>query len=144
MSGVRHRLRVLLAGPGETAARLARSLRDAGHEVVWSAADSPPDLLAVGAVQEDADVVVLHLPDGAVPDLEDAVADALAARDASDIRVLAGPDVADLATRVAEQARTSGPMPYVTSDGPPSSYRRVATSVRREPDPGGRQPGSPT
>jgi methylmalonyl-CoA mutase C-terminal domain/subunit len=48
------RLRVVVGDPG-----LARALRDAGHEVVYTGADHSPEEVVATAIQEDADLIGL-------------------------------------------------------------------------------------
>ena len=61
------RIRVVIAGPGRedgdrTAEVLARALRDAGMEVVYTDRPHAPDRLVETVVQEDADAVGVVLP----------------------------------------------------------------------------------
>ena len=48
------RLRIVVAEPG-----LARGLRDAGHEVVYTGPDHTPEQIVATAIQEDADLIGL-------------------------------------------------------------------------------------
>jgi methylmalonyl-CoA mutase C-terminal domain/subunit len=69
---VEERIRVVIAGPGadgedRTAEILARVLRDAGMEVVYTDRPHAPVQLIATVVQEDADAVGLTLPPGADP-----------------------------------------------------------------------------
>jgi len=62
---VEERIRVVIAGPGpgdRTAEVLARALRDAGMEVVYTDRPHAPAQLVATVVQEDADAVGLALP----------------------------------------------------------------------------------
>ncbi|MCW2842872.1 MAG: cobalamin B12-binding protein [Nocardioides sp.] len=83
------RLRVVVDGPGPDGAdpvrdAVARGLRDAGHEVIWTGLHQLPEQLVETALQEDADLVALP---GADDDFVGRVVDRLAERDASDIEV---------------------------------------------------------
>ncbi len=63
------RIRVVVAGPGPAdedrlAVALARALRDAGMEVVYTDRPHTPEQLLATVVQEDADAVGLTVPAG--------------------------------------------------------------------------------
>ena len=89
------KIRVLVAKPGldghdRGAKVIARALRDAGMEVVYTGLRQTPEQVAEAAVQEDVDVVALSLLSGAHMTLMPKVVDLLKARDAGDIVVLGG------------------------------------------------------
>ena len=46
------RLRIVAGEPG-----LARALRDAGHEVIYTGPDHTPEQIVATAIQEDADLI---------------------------------------------------------------------------------------
>jgi len=69
---------------------IARALRDAGHEVIYSGLHQTPAQIAETAVQEDVDAVGLSSLSGAHMSLFPKVVEELAARDASDIVVFGG------------------------------------------------------
>lgn len=82
---------------------LARSLRDAGHEVVYTGLQQPPGPMVETAIQEDADLIGLSAPAGAdlVPFLTALVA-LLRAREVEDIEVfVVGGKQQDLAVLTA-------------------------------------------
>jgi methylmalonyl-CoA mutase, C-terminal domain len=88
-------VRVVVAKPGldghdRGAKVVARALRDAGFEVIYTGLHQTPAQIAETAVQEDADAVGLSVLSGAHMTLFTAVIEELAARDASDIRVFGG------------------------------------------------------
>jgi methylmalonyl-CoA mutase, C-terminal domain len=88
-------VRVVVAKPGldghdRGAKVVARALRDAGFEVIYTGLHQTPAQIAETAVQEDADAVGLSVLSGAHMTLFTAVLEELAARDASDIRVFGG------------------------------------------------------
>ncbi|MGB8179850.1 MAG: cobalamin B12-binding domain-containing protein [Acidimicrobiales bacterium] len=68
---------------------VARLLRDAGMEVVYTGLFQTPETVAVAAIQEDVDVVGLSMLSGAHMTLAPLVVEALRARD-SDIPVVLG------------------------------------------------------
>ncbi len=74
---------------------IARALRDAGHEVIYSGLHQTPAQIAATAVQEDVDAVGLSSLSGAHLSLFPKVVEELAARDASDILVFGGGVIPD-------------------------------------------------
>jgi methylmalonyl-CoA mutase, C-terminal domain len=87
--------RILIAKPGldghdRGAKVIARALRDAGFEVIYSGLHQTPAQIAETAVQEDVDAVGLSSLSGAHKTLFPQVVEQLAARDASDIVVFGG------------------------------------------------------
>jgi len=89
------KIRILVAKPGldghdRGAKVVARALRDAGFEVVYTGLHQTPEMIAVAAVQEDVDAVGLSIMSGAHNTLFPAVMDELAARGADDIVVFGG------------------------------------------------------
>ncbi|HSN05890.1 MAG TPA: cobalamin B12-binding domain-containing protein, partial [Candidatus Angelobacter sp.] len=69
---------------------VARALRDAGIEVVYTGLHQTPEQIVETAIQEDADVIGLSVLSGAHLTLFRAVLDLLAAREATDIVVFGG------------------------------------------------------
>ena len=89
------RLRVLVAKPGldghdRGAKIVARALRDAGFEVIYTGLHQTPEMIAAAAVQEDVDGVGLSIMSGAHLTLFPAVVDALKERGAGDVTVFGG------------------------------------------------------
>ncbi len=96
----RQRIRILVAKPGldghdRGAKVVARALRDAGFEVVYTGLHQTPDMIATAAVQEDVDAVGLSIMSGAHNTLFPAVIDALAKHGATDVVVFGGGIVPD-------------------------------------------------
>jgi methylmalonyl-CoA mutase C-terminal domain/subunit len=92
---MRGRIRVLVAKPGldghdRGAKVIARALRDAGMEVIYTGLHQTPDMIADAAMQEDVDFVGLSILSGAHNTLFPAVLKELADREASDIVVFGG------------------------------------------------------
>jgi methylmalonyl-CoA mutase C-terminal domain/subunit len=88
-------LRVLVAKPGldghdRGAKVVARALRDAGMEVIYTGIRQTPEMIAEAAMQEDADVVGLSILSGAHLVLVPKVLDALRARGLGDVLVVVG------------------------------------------------------
>ena len=93
-------IRVVVAKPGldghdRGAKVVARALRDAGIEVVYTGLHQTPEQIVETAIQEDADVIGLSVLSGAHLTLFRAVLDQLAAHDASDIVVFGGGIIPD-------------------------------------------------
>lgn len=98
--------RILIAKPGldghdRGAKVIARALRDAGNEVIYSGLHQTPEQIVETALQEDVDAIGLSSLSGAHMGLFPKVVEILADRDADDIVVFGGgvipdADVADL------------------------------------------------
>src|ERR1700712_4258989 len=89
------KLRILVAKPGldghdRGAKVVARALRDAGFEVVYTGLHQTPEMIANAAVQEDVDAVGLSIMSGAHNTLFPAVIEALKAKGAKDVIVFGG------------------------------------------------------
>ena len=89
------KIRVVVAKPGldghdRGAKIIARALRDAGMEVIYTGLHQTPEQIAETAVQEDADAVGLSVLSGAHMGLFARVMEALRDRNASDIVVFGG------------------------------------------------------
>ncbi len=94
------KLRILIAKPGldghdRGAKVVARALRDAGFEVVYTGLHQTPEMIASAAVQEDVDAVGLSIMSGAHNTLFPAVMEALAAKGVDDIVVFGGGIIPD-------------------------------------------------
>ncbi len=89
------RIRVLIAKPGldghdRGAKVVARALRDAGMEVVYTGIRQTPQMIAEAALQEDVDVVGLSILSGAHLELFPRVVDELKSRGVNDVLLFAG------------------------------------------------------
>ena len=88
-------LRILVAKPGldghdRGAKIIARALRDAGFEVIYTGLHQTPEMIVAAALQEDVDAVGLSIMSGAHMTLFPAVIDLLKAKGASDVAVFGG------------------------------------------------------
>jgi methylmalonyl-CoA mutase C-terminal domain/subunit len=95
-----HTLRILVAKPGldghdRGAKIIARALRDAGMEVIYTGLHQTPEMIASAAVQEDVDAVGLSIMSGAHMTLFPAVIDLLREKGAGDIGVFGGGIIPD-------------------------------------------------
>jgi methylmalonyl-CoA mutase C-terminal domain/subunit len=89
------KIRVIIAKPGldghdRGAKVIARALRDAGMEVIYSGLRQTPEQIATAAVQEDVDVVGLSILSGAHNVLFPEILKLLKEKKGEDILVLAG------------------------------------------------------
>ncbi|HTL86718.1 MAG TPA: cobalamin B12-binding domain-containing protein [Acidimicrobiia bacterium] len=94
------RYRVVIAKPGldghdRGAKVIARALRDAGFEVVYTGLFQTPTTVAEAALQEDADAVGLSVLSGAHMTLIPAIVNELRARRLDDVLVFAGGIIPD-------------------------------------------------
>jgi methylmalonyl-CoA mutase C-terminal domain/subunit len=103
------RIRVVVAKPGldghdRGAKVVARALRDAGMEVVYTGLHQTPEQIVTTALQEDADVVGLSILSGAHLTLFPKVVALLRDRGAGDIVVFGGGIIPDADIPVLEAA----------------------------------------
>ncbi|HSE55865.1 MAG TPA: cobalamin B12-binding domain-containing protein [Nocardioidaceae bacterium] len=88
-------IRIVVAKPGldghdRGAKVVARALRDAGNEVIYTGLHQTPEQIVETAIQEDADVIGLSVLSGAHMTLFKKVIELLDERDARDIVVFGG------------------------------------------------------
>ncbi|MDY6872950.1 MAG: cobalamin B12-binding domain-containing protein [Chloroflexota bacterium] len=89
------KIRVLIAKPGldghdRGAKVVARALRDAGMEVIYTGLRQTPEMIAEAALQEDVDVVGLSILSGAHNALVPAVINKLAENGLTEIKIFVG------------------------------------------------------
>ena len=101
-------IRIVVAKPGldghdRGAKIVARALRDAGHEVIYTGLHQTPEQIVETAIQEDADLVGLSVLSGAHMTLFRRILELLAERDAEDIVVFGGGIIPDEDIPVLEQ-----------------------------------------
>ncbi|VBB06333.1 Hypothetical protein LUCI_1564 [Lucifera butyrica] len=94
------RIRVLVAKPGldghdRGAKVVARALRDAGFEVIYTGIRLTPEQIAEAALQEDVNVVALSLLSGAHNTLFPKVVQLVKAKGMNDVLVLGGGVIPD-------------------------------------------------
>ncbi|HBH12921.1 MAG: B12 binding domain of Methylmalonyl-CoA mutase [Clostridiales bacterium 38_11] len=88
-------IRVLVAKPGldghdRGAKMIARALRDAGMEVIYTGLRQTPEQIVAAAIQEDVDIIGMSILSGAHNHLFPKVIGLLKDQDAEDIMVIAG------------------------------------------------------
>jgi methylmalonyl-CoA mutase, C-terminal domain len=110
--------RIIVAKPGldghdRGAKVVARALRDAGMEVIYTGLHQTPEQIVETAIQEDADAVGLSILSGAHMTLFPRVAEELAKRGLDDVLVFGGgiipdPDIAALKEQGVSEIFTPG------------------------------------
>ena len=88
-------MRVLIAKPGldghdRGAKVIARALRDAGFEVIYTGIRQTPEMIAEAALQEDVDAIGISILSGAHVTLFPRIMEALKSRGIDDVPVWAG------------------------------------------------------
>jgi methylmalonyl-CoA mutase, C-terminal domain len=94
------KLRILVAKPGldghdRGAKIIARALRDAGMEVIYTGLHQTPEMIVNAAVQEDVDAIGMSIMSGAHMTLFPAVVELLKSNNASDIKIFGGGIIPD-------------------------------------------------
>jgi methylmalonyl-CoA mutase, C-terminal domain len=105
---VERKIRVLVAKPGldghdRGAKVIARALRDAGMEVVYTGLQQTPQMIVEAALQEDVDVIGLSILSGAHMTLLPKVTRLLREQGMDDVLVLAGGIISDDDGRVLRE-----------------------------------------
>ena len=95
------KLRVVIAKPGldghdRGAKVIARALRDAGMEVIYTGLRQTPEMIAATALQEDADVIGLSILSGAHNHIAPRLMELLKARGLDDVLVVIGGIIPDI------------------------------------------------
>ena len=94
------KLKIIIAKPGldghdRGAKVVARALRDAGYEVVYTGIRQTPEMIAETALQEDADMIGLSILSGAHLELFPRIVDELKKRGMDDVVLFAGGIIPD-------------------------------------------------
>ena len=121
--------RVIVAKPGldghdRGAKVIARTLRDAGMEVIYTGLHQSPQLIASTAVEEDADLVALSILSGAHLTLVPEVIDHLTQQGAAEVPVLVGGTIPAKDAQQLIQAGVAG------VHGPGTSREQLVQAVR--------------
>jgi methylmalonyl-CoA mutase C-terminal domain/subunit len=95
------RIRVVIAKPGldghdRGAKVIARALRDAGMEVIYTGLRQTPEQVVSAALQEDADVIGLSILSGAHNHIAPRLMELLRAKGLDDVLVLVGGIIPDV------------------------------------------------
>ena len=94
------KIRVLIAKPGldghdRGAKVVARALRDAGMEIIYTGLRQTPEMIAEAALQEDVDVVGLSILSGAHMALTPRILELLRANDQEHVKIFIGGIIPD-------------------------------------------------
>ena len=122
-------IRVLVAKPGldghdRGAKIIARALRDAGMEVIYTGIRQTPQMIVEAAAQEDVDVVGLSILSGAHLELFPQIVSGLKEQGMADVIVVAGGTIPE------EDRETLITMGISGIFGPGSSMRQVSEFIR--------------
>ncbi|OLE82109.1 MAG: methylmalonyl-CoA mutase [Acidobacteria bacterium 13_1_20CM_2_65_9] len=95
------KLRVVIAKPGldghdRGAKVIARALRDAGMEVIYTGLRQTPEMIAAAALQEDADVIGLSILSGAHNHIAPRLMELLKQKGLDDVLVVIGGIIPDV------------------------------------------------
>jgi methylmalonyl-CoA mutase C-terminal domain/subunit len=126
-----HKIRVLIAKPGldghdRGAKVVARALRDAGMEVIYTGIRQTPEMIAEAALQEDVDVVGLSILSGAHMALCPRVIQLLREQGMEDVLVLVGGIIPDEDVPKLRALGVRGVF------GPGTSTQEIVDFIRRE------------
>jgi len=112
------KIRVVIAKPGldghdRGAKIIARALRDAGMEVIYTGLHQTPEQIVETAIQEDADAVGISILSGAHMTLVPKILEGLKSNDLDDVVVVVGgtipkPDVEELKRQGVAEVFTPG------------------------------------
>lgn len=124
------KIRVLIAKPGldghdRGAKLIARALRDAGMEVIYSGLRQTPQMITTAALQEDVDVVGLSILSGAHMTLVPRVMDSLKEAGLSDVAVFVGGIIPEEDWPALQEMGVQGVY------GPGTTTQQVIDAVRR-------------
>jgi methylmalonyl-CoA mutase, C-terminal domain len=108
-----HKIRVLVAKPGldghdRGAKVIARALRDAGMEVIYTGLRQTPEMVVTAALQEDVDVIGLSILSGAHNAIVPRVADLLKQNKMDDVVLLVGGIIPDQDVAGLKKAGVAG------------------------------------
>ncbi len=107
------KIRVLVAKPGldghdRGAKVIARALRDAGMEVIYTGLRQTPEMIVNAALQEDVDVIGLSILSGAHNAIVPRVTELLKSNKMDDVLVLVGGIIPDQDVPLLKQAGVAG------------------------------------
>jgi len=123
-------IRVLIAKPGldghdRGAKVIARALRDAGMEVIYTGLRQTPEMIAEAALQEDVDVVGLSILSGAHMALVPRIRQVMDENGLSDVMLLVGGIIPDEDIPALQQMGVSGIF------GPGTSTDEIVSHIRK-------------
>jgi methylmalonyl-CoA mutase C-terminal domain/subunit len=126
-----NKIRVLIAKPGldghdRGAKVVARALRDAGMEVIYTGIRQTSEMIVEAAVQEDVDVVGLSILSGAHMELLPAIIEGLKKRGLTDVLVIVGGIIPDEDIAVLQK------MGVKAVFGPGTATRKISEFIKNE------------
>ena len=124
-------IRVLVAKPGldghdRGAKIIARALRDAGMEVIYTGIRQTPQMIVATAVQEDVNVIGLSILSGAHMDLFPSILQGLRENDMEHVLVIAGGIIPDDDISSLKEMGVQGVF------GPGTSTKDIIAYIRQE------------
>ncbi|MBO9308924.1 MAG: cobalamin B12-binding domain-containing protein [Chloroflexi bacterium] len=124
------KIRVLIAKPGldghdRGAKVVARALRDAGMEVIYTGLRQTPEMIVEAALQEDVDVIGLSILSGAHMALVPRILELMKAHNLNDVKVVLGGIVPDEDIPILKQMGVSGIF------GPGSDTQQIIEHIRK-------------
>lgn len=124
------KIRVLVAKPGldghdRGAKVVARALRDAGMEVIYTGLRQTPEMIVEAALQEDVDVIGLSILSGAHMALVPRILELMKAHDLHDVKLVLGGIIPDEDIPVLQQMGVSGIF------GPGSDTQAIIEHIRK-------------
>ncbi len=127
---VERKVRILVAKPGldghdRGAKVVARALRDAGFEVIYTGLRQTPEMIAETALQEDVDLVGLSILSGAHMTLFPRILKLLQEKGLGDILVLAGGIIPDEDLPALKEMGIAGVF------GPGTSTQEIVESINQ-------------
>ena len=129
-------IRVLVAKPGldghdRGAKIIARALRDAGMEVIYTGIRQTPEMIVEAALQEDVDAIGLSILSGAHLDLFPQIFEGLKANGMDDVVVVAGGIIPESDREALETMGVRGIFGPGTSTGDIVEFIRAAVGGAR-------------
>lgn len=131
-------IRVLVAKPGldghdRGAKIIARALRDAGMEVIYTGLRQTPEMIVNAALQEDVQVIGLSILSGAHNAIVPRVLELLREKDMAGVKVIVGGIIPDEDARELErQGVTAVFQPGASLESIVSTVRQAAQSATKE------------
>jgi methylmalonyl-CoA mutase C-terminal domain/subunit len=135
MAAGQNKTRVLIAKPGldghdRGAKYVARALRDAGYEVIYTGIRQTPEAIVKTAIQEDVQFVGLSLLSGAHNELFPRVVRLLREQGAGDIRVIGGGIIPE------EDVRALHEQGILAVFGPGTTIKEIVACIESAGEPG--------
>jgi len=131
MAEEKKKIRVLVAKPGldghdRGAKVVARALRDAGMEVIYTGIRQTPEMIVEAAIQEDVDVVGLSILSGAHLDLFPPIVQGLKKKGVTNALIIAGGIIPD------EDIPSLQKMGVKAVFGPGTPTSKIADFIKKE------------